>query len=144
MLSLRTFPALKTAPILALAALAACGTPQEQCIAKNTRDLRVLDRLITETEGNLARGYAFVDVETTHTRWVRCEAPSIETLPDGTVRHDPGRMCLDDVTMTERRAAAIDLGAEKAKLASMQKKRGELAKASVSVIAACKRAYPEG
>lgn len=143
-MSLRTIPILKAAPLLALAALAACGTPQEQCIAKNTRDLRVLDRLITETQGNLARGYAFVDVETTHTRWVRCEAPTVDTLPDGTVHRDPGRMCLDDITVTERRPVSIDLGAEKAKLASMQKKRTELAKAAVPVIDACKRAYPEG
>jgi len=143
-MSLRTRSVLKSAPIMALAALAACGTPQEQCIAKNTRDLRVIDRLINETQGNLARGYAFVDVETTHTRWVYCEAPTVERLPDGTVRREPGRMCLDDITVTERRPAAIDLGAEKAKLASMQKKRAELAKAAVPVIAACKRAYPEG
>ncbi len=143
-MSLRSLAPLKATPLMALALLAACGTPQEQCIAQNTRDLRVLDRLITESQGNLARGYAFVDVETTHTRWVRCEPPTVETLPDGTVRREPGRMCLDDITVTERRPAAIDLGAEKSKLVSMQKKRAELAKAAVPVIAACKRAYPEG
>jgi hypothetical protein len=143
-MAFRTVVLFRAAPMLALAALAACGTPQEQCINQNTRDLRVLDRLIAESKGNLARGYAIVRVETTETEWIRCEPSFIETLPDGTTRRHPGRLCLDDVTHVESRPAAIDLGAEKAKLASMEKKRAELAKAAAPLIAACKRAYPEG
>ena len=50
---------MKRLTFLALAALAACGTPQEQCINRNTRDLRTVDRLIAEAEGNLQRGYAY-------------------------------------------------------------------------------------
>ena len=30
--------------------LVACGTPREHCVAKATRDHRVVERLITETE----------------------------------------------------------------------------------------------
>lgn len=143
-MSLRAAPALKSAAIPLLALLAACGTPQEQCINRNTGDLRVIDRLIAETQGNLARGYAIARSETTETDWVRCEPPMLETLPDGTTRRYPGRMCLDDVPHVESRPVAIDLGAERAKLASMQKKRAELAKAAAPAIAACKRAYPQG
>ena len=44
--------------LCSFALLAACGTPQEQCIAYGTRDLRTVDKLIVETEGNLTRGYA--------------------------------------------------------------------------------------
>ena len=43
-------------PVLLI--LFACGTPQEQCIAGSTRDARVVNDLIRETEANLARGYA--------------------------------------------------------------------------------------
>ena len=39
--------------------LAACGTPQERCIAKNTSEYRSVARLLAEDEGNLARGYAW-------------------------------------------------------------------------------------
>jgi hypothetical protein len=41
--------------LLSLLLLTACGTPQEQCINSVTRDMRVVDRLIAETEANLAR-----------------------------------------------------------------------------------------
>lgn len=46
----------RAAPMLALAALAACGTPQEQCINQNTRDLSVLDRLIAKIKGQPCAG----------------------------------------------------------------------------------------
>ena len=47
--------------------LVGCGTPQEQCIARETRGLRVVDRLIVEAEGNLKRGYASEDVVISNT-----------------------------------------------------------------------------
>ena len=43
--------------VLSLIPLAACGTPQEQCIGAATRDMQVVNRLIAEVQGNLARGY---------------------------------------------------------------------------------------
>ena len=48
------------APLLLLTA---CGTPQEQCISANTRDLQVVDRLIRDSEANLARGYGYEALE---------------------------------------------------------------------------------
>lgn len=137
------FPTRPT-PLLALVvALAACGTPQQQCVSAATRDLRTLDRLIAETEGNLARGYGYEDHVIEDTRWFPCAGPDV-VLPDGTIRPGPTHMCEDDFTRTERRPVAIDLAGEKAKLAAMKTKRAQLAKAAGPQIAACKARYPEG
>ena len=123
-----------------LAILVGCGTPQERCIAAATRDLRVVDRLIVETKGNLERGYALVEVERTVERWVLCRPgrPATATSPAL-----PPEMCLQehDYTVTEPRA--INLADERVKLAELQKKRAVLEKAARSAIASCKLAYPE-
>lgn len=121
-----------------LLALAACGTPQEQCISANTRDLQVVDRLIRETEGNLARGYGYERVTTYEPRWIDCTPRPTEAVPE------PERqMCFDRVPVTVRKEVALDLNAEAAKLKSLQTKRSSLAKAAESVIAQCKARYPE-
>jgi hypothetical protein len=59
-------------PILGLALLTACGTPQEQCVARNTRDLRTVDKLIAEVQGNLARGYALRETRARRWLWKAC------------------------------------------------------------------------
>lgn len=119
-----------------LALLAACGTPQEQCISRNTRDLRVVTRLISETEGNLARGYAFEEVTIFETVQVPCRPP-------GTDPAAPPRLCMTRVPETELRPKAIDLTAEAAKLESLRTKQRSLARAAEEVTAACQKAYPE-
>ena len=124
---------------LTLATLAACGTPQEQCISQNTRDLRTVDRLIKESEGNLARGYAFETVTVYEDEWVYCPQPPVaedQPVP-------PPRLCLDERPVTERRPKAIDLNEEARKLASLKEKRKSLARQAEKVIAACKAQYPE-
>lgn len=130
-------------PVLAL--LAACGTPQEQCIARETRDLRVVDRLIVETEGNLTRGYAFEDITISRTVWVRCDPLVVPSPVDGAPVPPPAapRLCLDDEEETITRPKAIDLGAEQSKLSGLKSKRKELAAAANRSIAACREAYPE-
>jgi hypothetical protein len=73
---------MKRLAFLTLATLTACGTPQEQCISRNTRDLRTVDRLIAESEGNLARGYAFETVTVYEDYWTYCERlPPAEASP---------------------------------------------------------------
>lgn len=118
--------------------LAACGTPQEQCIGQVSRDLRIVDKLVAETELNLRRGYAIAEVEQVHSEFVDC-------TPDPTPeRPDPKpRQCLEDVTEIVRKPVAIDLNAEAAKLASLKAKRTQLATATSAAIAACQRQYPE-
>jgi hypothetical protein len=122
-----------------LALLAACGTPQEQCISYNTRDLRTVDRLIAEAEGNLERGYAYETITVYEDYWAWCPQPK---PPEGQPAPPP-RMCLDERPVTEQRAKAIDLNAEARKLDSLKVKRKELAKRAEAVIAQCKAEYPE-
>ena len=123
-------------PMLAL--LAACGTPQEQCIQRNTRDLRTVDRLIAETQGNLDRGYALEEVTITQERWGYCHQHAPEGQPPL-----PPVPCLVEHDITVERAKAIDLSEEAKKLEGLKVKRAELALAAQPVIAQCKAEYPE-
>jgi hypothetical protein len=125
--------------LLPLLALTACGTPQERCINGQTRDLRVLNRLIAETEGNLGRGYAYEQVTITTTEWRMCQEPP--PAPDQPA--PPAHLCLEDVNQTVTQPKAIDLAAEAAKLKSMKAKRAQLSKAAAPAIAQCKAQYPE-
>jgi hypothetical protein len=130
---------MKRLTFLALATLAACGTPQEQCISRNTRDLRTVDRLIAETKGNLDRGYAYETITVYEDYWVACPVPA-------TVEGQPApkpRMCLDERPVTEQRPKAIDLTEEARKLDSLKTKRKQLARQAEAVIAQCKAQYPE-
>lgn len=126
-------------PALALfALLAACGTPQEQCIQRNTRDLRMVDRLIAETQDNIDRGYALEDITITDEHWGHCERPQ----PPGQPPVGPVP-CMIEHEVTVQRPMAIDLADEAKKLDGLKAKRAELAKAAEPVIAQCKEEYPE-
>ena len=118
--------------------LAACGTPQQRCIGSVTQNLRVVDRLIAETQGNLDRGFAFTNVLVSMPQFVDC-------TPNPTVDNPTPRpeQCLEDVAQTVSRPTAIDLNAEAAKLASLRTKRAQLAAAAGPAIAACQMQYPE-
>lgn len=129
---------MKRLTLPALALLAACGTPQEQCISYNTRDLRVVDRLITETEGNLERGYAFEKTTIYEDYWGYCPQPR---LADDTPV--PPRMCLKERAIIVDRPKAIDLADEARKLDSLKIKRKDLARKAEAVIAQCKAEHPE-
>ena len=130
---------MKRLVFLALAALAACGTPQEQCINRNTRDLRTVDRLIAESEGNLQRGYAYETVTVYEDYWTSCPLPA---PVEGEPAPKP-RLCLDERPVTEQRPKAIDLNEEARKLDSLTQKRKQLARQAEGVIAQCKAQYPE-
>jgi hypothetical protein len=130
---------MKRLAMVAFAALTACGTPQEQCINRNTRDLRTVDRLIVETQGNLQRGYALETVTRFEDYWDTCLEREVV---NGQVTIVP-RSCLRERSYTEQRPKAIDLKAEAQKLDSLKVKRSELAKAAAPVIAQCKAEFPE-
>lgn len=122
----------------ALALLAACGTPQEQCVSANTRDLRAVDRLIVETQGNLDRGYAYEERTIYQDYWDYCPQPQIPDAPPV----EP-QLCLKDREITVERPKAIDLAEEARKLENLKIKRKELASQAEAVIAQCKALHPE-
>lgn len=124
--------------LAALLLLTACGTPQEQCISGVTRDQRVVERLIRETEGNLARGYAVRNVTVYETEWVDCAYDGY-----GIPQHRGYRRCVDRFPITTRVPVAINLDAEAEKLDSLQRKRAALARAAEPGIRACRAQYPQ-
>lgn len=132
---------MKKLSFLLLGLLAACGTPQQQCIRTNTQDLRTVEKLIAEAQGNLDRGYALQRYQVTVPDWEPC------------VRYLPGRKgepprpvqttCRGWDTETRTRPQSIDLAQEAKKLKQLQAKRRELAKRAESAVAQCQRLYPE-
>lgn len=127
----RPFPAL-----FLLLGLAACATPQERCLNTATRDLRTVNMLIDQTQGNIARGFA---VES-RTDWVTdfdwCPGPYW-----GRGYYRP-MMCERDVPVTTNVPRAIDLRAEQAKLDGLLEKRSELTVQTGARVDACRAAYP--
>lgn len=120
--------------------LTACGTPQEQCINRNTRDLRTIQSLVDETQANIARGYAIEEYTVYVPVWQICEIP-VQTDPAKPA--PPPRYCFEQEPQTRTRPKAIDLRAEGAKLDSLLERRDQLARAAEPVIAQCKAQYPE-
>lgn len=124
----------------ALLILTACGTPQEQCINRNTRDLRTMQKLVDETQTNITRGYAIEEYTVYVPVWRICE---VQPQPVDGQPAPPPRYCFEDEPQTRTRPKAIDLRAEAAKLESLLERRDQLAKAAEPVIAQCKVQYPE-
>lgn len=122
--------------------LIACGTPQEQCIARNTRDLRTVEALIAEAEGNLARGYALVKEEISFPAFEPCYRPG-KVTPDNPQPQPVLTTCRTRSYHTVTKPQAIELQAEARKLAQLKEKRAQLARAADKVVAQCRAAYPE-
>ncbi|MFV0491584.1 MAG: hypothetical protein ACK5M4_07185 [Pseudorhodobacter sp.] len=120
--------------------LAACGTPQEQCIASVTRDIRVLDRLIGESEANLRRGYGMEEYIETDSRLAVCR---LGIPPTAGRPGRPPQYCWRDYDRVVSRPVTIDLARERANLSEMRKKRQGLMKAAQPAIAQCRATYPE-
>ena len=121
-----------------LLALMACATPQERCITNAAPDLPVLDALITETQGNLARGYAYADVVVETPAWVNCG----DWLTNSTGAVRP-KLCMGSTLTTMRKAVAIDLAAEADKLASMQARRAAIEAQAQPAFAQCQAQFPK-
>ncbi|AUH34269.1 hypothetical protein [Paracoccus tegillarcae] len=120
--------------------LAACGTPQERCIRKHTAEYRNVSNLLSEVEGNLARGYAWEERTVSRTVWGTCRR--IERGDD-----DEPRMvstpCWRDVTDTERFRVAIDPAAESRKRDNLSARKSELTAEAEAYVRACRTAFPE-
>lgn len=125
-------------PLVALLLLTACGTPQEQCIAGSTRDARVVNQLIVETEANLARGYALEEAIEMEPDWVDCTPLPTEEKPK-----PKKKMCFVEVPTEVTRPVAIDLNAERAKLASLRERQSAQAAQTAAIVAECQARYPE-
>ena len=122
-----------------LVLLAACGTPQEQCIRSETHEVRTLDRLIAESEATLARGYGYTSETVVRWNWTRCDIYPRR----GHLRAAP-RMCYEPYNDTVRRPVAVDPAAEHRKLAALKERRAALLPRALAAIDACKQRFPQG
>ncbi|RCW84164.1 hypothetical protein [Paracoccus lutimaris] len=120
--------------------VASCGTPQERCISRNTREYRTIAGLLAEVEGNLARGYAWEERTVSRMEWDDCEVM---------VRDSEGRRgfitrsCMRNVSDTERYRVPIDPAAETRKRDNLIARKKALTPPAMSAVNACKAAYPE-
>lgn len=117
----------RLAPLALLAALASCATPEERCIARATKDLRIVSALIAETEANLARGYAIQTYSDERLVMHLCAGDD-----------DRSEICWIPETRTRTRPVAIDAAAERRKLADLRAKKEELDIVARREIAACR------
>lgn len=130
-----------TVAVLALtAALAACGTPQEQCVDRNLREYRTVARLLEGVEGNLARGYAWEERTVERTEWDVCTR--VVRGKDGEPRAI-SRPCLREDTDTERFRVPIDPAAEARKRDGLRDRLAAMRPQAEAAVRACRAAYPE-
>lgn len=131
-------PILLLLPVLAV--LAACGTPQQQCIARNTREYRTVSELLAEVEGNLARGYAWEERQVSSHEWDDC--PAVVRGHHGE-RYAVLRPCLRHVIDTERFRVPIDPLSEARKRDGLAARQAALTPGAEAAIRACRAAFPE-
>lgn len=117
--------------------LAACVSPQQQCISGAGADLRVNAALIAEVEGNLSRGFALREEQRVREFTRTCIG---ETESGEEVRTRCEQVQVRNVRVPE----PIDLNAERAKLVSLQERRAQLQARADSRVAACRAQFPEG
>jgi hypothetical protein len=107
----------KSLIILPLLGLAACATPRESCIAGVSRDLAVVNQLISQTELNVARGYG-IDSRQSEI----CETTEVRNV---------------------NVPVALDLDSERAKLRQLKQQRDRLKGPTDAAIRQCIATYPE-
>lgn len=99
--------------------ITACATPREACLSNVGSEMRVINNLITQTRGNLDRGFAIETRQKIRERDGICKSE----LPDGTIiRTQCEKVDVRDV----RVPVAIDLNAERAKLSSLEERQRQM------------------
>lgn len=126
--------------LVAVALVASCGTPQEQCIRRGTSEYRTINRLLAEVEGNLARGYAWEERTVMRTELDDC--PTVVRTKDGG-RAIVYRSCFRDVADTERYRVPIDPLVETRKRDNLIARKKALTPSARATVDACKVEYPE-
>ena len=124
--------------LLPLLALAACATPREACIGSAQREMRVVNALVAETQGNIARGYAIEERQ--EIRVVRSACPVFDGDGNPTGFTTP---CDKQETFTTKVPVAIDLNAEQAKLRSLLQRQAQMESQTQARIQQCIAANPE-
>lgn len=123
-------------PALILAAALGACSKRDMCLSQANHELRRLEDLAQTTAGNIDRGYALAEHETYVQESRICEVPQ----PDGRVVN---QVCTEPVRVTETRPVAIDVEAERAKLASLRDAIAGARSQAAAARAQCIATYPE-
>jgi hypothetical protein len=119
-----------------LALLAACATPQQQCLNTVTQELRVNTYLIAQTQGNLDRGYAIDREQRVSQGFDMCR----ERTRDGGVTTT---LCRTTQVRNVDVPQAINLDVERGTLNQLLARRAVLEKQATAATAQCRALYPE-
>lgn len=115
----------------ALIGLSACIDEYEQCVRNNSKDLRVVNDLISQSQTTISRGYSFETLISTDVQEVVCLTALGEQAT-----------CLVEVGTTYQSPVAVDLDAERRKLAQLVDQRKILETRLAQATKACRATYP--
>ncbi|MEO1680102.1 MAG: hypothetical protein AAFU80_18300 [Pseudomonadota bacterium] len=124
---------MRAALIFLLMVATACSTPRESCLRSATAELQRVDRLIQETEANLARGYSIEQVPRTVPRLDLCVGTGRRTYNTGF----GVSYCRTNDTLVTPEPRAIDPAAERRKLDQLRTTRARVERQAATQIAAC-------
>lgn len=116
----------------ALALIAACATPQEQCISTASNEVRSMQKLIHTTQGNIARGYAI------HRHTESYQVPDI--------CHDKNKKpyrCFDTEYRTIETPVTINIAEERRKLAGLKNRLPAATRKMRAGVANCQAQFPQ-
>jgi len=116
----------------ALALLAACATPQEQCINTASNEVRAIRSAINTAQGNIARGYAI------HRHTESYQVPDV--CYDNNKK--PYR-CFDIEYRTIETPVSINVAEERRKLANLKKHLPTATRKMNAGVASCRVQFPE-
>ena len=122
--------------IAPFALLAACATPQQQCLDNVTQELRVNTFLIAQTQANLDRGYAIDRQQRVRRGFDMCR----ERDADGVVSTT---LCRTTQVRNVDVPQAINLDVERDTLDQLLARRAVLERQSADAVAQCRALYPE-
>ncbi|MEP5762069.1 MAG: hypothetical protein ABJ327_22715 [Litoreibacter sp.] len=116
-----------------IVALAACASPQQRCVDGASKDLNIVQALISDTEATIARGYA---IQTTERQLIYTD------FCIGHGRRSVGvTWCNRSQPVIEKTPIAVDLDAERRKLNDLRVKEAELRSSTASEVQRCELAH---
>ena len=111
--------------------LLGCATPDQRCLDEATRDLRTVNQLIAETEGNLQRGFAY-ETQIRSSQGINFCAGYYNNI--GT------SFCTGNRIVETQRPIAINEAAERQKLSDLKARRADIQRDAELATAACRAA----
>lgn len=117
--------------------VAACGSPQSQCISSATSEQRSIERAIASTNLNISRGYAVHESRVPYTENNTCSRNDISN--NYQVVSYP---CPSTQYRTQETPVAIDINNERYKLAQLQAQYQRLRAATAQRVQACRTQFP--